>query len=198
VITELAGLGRRALHGEGAVWTTLFALLLADVYFLPVPGALPSRFLSGPLDLGTPAFPARRREAIAEVLAAVRAGEGPDRVRGMHARRCGEALAGAAWDVADADTLAAVADGVGGGGLAAIVERLLVEGFRAAAGLPDLVVLPGDAVEVAGAFPARLPASLVLAEVKGPGDTVRDEQAVWMDRLVSAAVPVELWRVRER
>jgi hypothetical protein len=35
----------------------------------------------------------------------------------------------------------------------------------------------------------------VLAEVKGPGDTLRDAQAVWLDLLLQAGAPAELWTV---
>ena len=43
VCHALARVGRTALHGEGRAFTTLFALLFAETYFLPVYGALPTR-----------------------------------------------------------------------------------------------------------------------------------------------------------
>lgn len=198
VIRRLAAGNRKALHAEGALWTTLFALLFADAYFLPIPGALPVRFLSGPTDLGTPTFRERRRPFIDDVLEAVRAGEAPDRVLAADARHRGSLLAGAAWNLADGPTLARVAEGLGGHALASILEALLQRGWRASAGLPDLVVLPGRPVRLDHAQPASLGPDLLLAEVKGPGDTVRDEQAAWFDHLLRAGAPVELWEVRPR
>lgn len=197
LITALADAGRAAVHGEGALWTTLFALLFADAYFLPVSGALPARLLPGPLDVGTPAFAARREDAVAEVLAAVAAGEAPDRVRVADARWRGVVLAGAAWGRCDGDTLARIAAALGPVALGCVLDRLLREGWSAARGLADLVVLDGPPVTLP-ARPARLAAAARLVEVKGPGDTVRDDQAAWFDRLLAAGVPVELWRVEPR
>jgi hypothetical protein len=198
VCAWLARRGRRALHVEGALWSTLFALLFAEVYFLPIAGALPVPYLPGPLDLGTPAFRARRADAVAEVLDAVSRGEAPERVRRADARWRGTRLARARWHVADGPTLRAIAAGIGPAALRAILERILDRGRRATRGLPDLVVLPGPAARLEGAWPSRLAEGLLLAEVKGPGDQVRDEQAVWHDALLQAQAPLELWEVVAR
>jgi hypothetical protein len=82
--------------------------------------------------------------------------------------------------------------------LAAVLETLLHHGPHATAGLPDLIVWPGPAIGIAGAYPHKLGPGLVLAEVKGPGDAVRDEQLVWHDRLMRAGAAVELWHVGAR
>lgn len=198
VVRWLGEHDRRALHVEGALWTTLFALLFAEAYFLPVPGALPVRFLDGPLDLGTPDFRSRRRDAVDRVLDAVREGDGPPRVRAADARWRGIRLAGAAWDVASGETLVEVAEGLDGPCLAQVLEDLLDRGWSAASGLPDLVVLPGAAVRLDGAHPAKLGPGLLLAEVKGPGDALRDAQAAWLHRLLEAGAAVELWEVGRR
>lgn len=195
VIGLLEAEGRRALHAEGPLWTTLFALLFADAYFLPVPGMLPVRFLAGPLDAGTPSFAPRRPEAVAAVLDAVSAGEAPARVARADARWRDTWLAGAAWSRAGSEDLVAVAEGMGPQGLRAVLEVLLRRGWRASRGLPDLVVLPGAPARLPGALPSRVGDGLLLAEIKGPTDTVRDEQALWFDRLLRAGAPVELWHV---
>ena len=46
-----------------------------------------------------------------------------------------------------------------------------------------------------GLLPSRLPPALVLVEVKGEQDTVRDAQAWWFDVLASAGVRIERWEV---
>ncbi len=187
--------GRRVLHGESAPWTTLFALLLADLYFLPVPGMLPAPWLSGPLDIGRPAFAEQRSEPLARALAAVRAGQAPARLRSAHRRLEGQAVAGAHWWAASLEELDSIAVALGGPALATILERLAVEGWQAARGLPDLVILPGAELRAPGPSAGILPPGLLLAEVKGPGDQVRDAQAAWFHLLLQAGVPVELWRV---
>lgn len=196
VVQALAGEGRRALHAEGGLWTTLYGLLLASAYFLPVPGMLPTRFLSGPLDVGTPGFAPRRREAVSRLQERIRGGEAPEIIATAWARHQGQALAGVSWERAGLEDLQSLVQGLGPEGLSAVLEVLLDQGWRASRGLPDLVLLPGEGVRLTELLPSRLPEGPVLVEVKGPGDQLRDEQIVWMDRLVRAGVSVELWWVR--
>jgi hypothetical protein len=195
VVGLLHSLGRRAIHAENSLWTTLFALFFAEAYFLPVPGALPGRWLAGPLDLGTPAFKARRTASCTGIAAALRAGEGPDRLVFAHEKWTGIHLMGARWDLSSND-LAGVVEGLGPAALADIMGHLLDRGFSAARGLPDLAILPGPPVVFPDALPAKLGPDLTLAEVKGPGDTVRDAQALWFHRLGAAGAPIALWEVR--
>lgn len=198
VRARLERVGRRAARGESSLWVTLFALLLVDDgYFLPVPGALPDTSRAGPIDLGTPAFAAARPDAARRAVERVRDGSAGPWIRRAWARHQGERVAGVRWSI-PIDTLGSVVDALGPTALAAVVTAILAEGWSAAAGLPDLVVLPGPACALDGAFPSRLGPGALLVEVKGPGDTVRPGQAVWFDRLLRAGAPVELWRVRAR
>lgn len=188
--------GRRVLHGEAAPWTTLFALLLHELYFLPVPGMLPVPWLSGPLDIGRPAFAEQRREPLERLLLRIQDGQATAMLRRHHSSLTGCALAGAHWHLASAAELELIATSLGGAALARILSRLATEGWQAARGLPDLVILPGPPVPAPGPNAGTLPPGLLLAEVKGPGDQVRDAQAAWFHLLVEARAPVELWRVR--
>ena len=184
VIDHLAP--RRALHGENALWTTLFGLVFLDLYWMPVHGMLPAPYLSGPLDLGTPAFRENRIAAVtarmAQDLEAV--------VRANHATYEGCIASGVWWGL-DLEVLAGVANAG-----KPILRRLLREGWGASRGLPDLAILSGAAQKVPDLFPSRLTPDLLLVEVKGPNDQVRDEQAVWHDYLVSEGVPLEIWRIK--
>jgi hypothetical protein len=193
VVHALAVLGRRALHAENSPWSTLFALLFRDAFFLPLPGVLPVRGLGGPLDLGSPSFYARRRSLIEERLARVAAGGGPSLLAERDALHRGEALAGADWSL-PAPILREIVEALPGPVLAEVLGRLAREGHTARRGMPDLVVLPGPTTRWEGAFPERLPEALFLAEVKGPGDAVRDDQSLWFDRLLGAGLRVELWQ----
>ena len=195
VCQRLADIGRRAIHGEGRLWRTLFALIFAEAYFLPIPGALPVPCLAGPLDLGTSRFRHARQSTCEHILSAVRAGRAPYLVRSAHSRWSGTRLAWARWDVASLNDLIAVTEGLEGPGLATILEHLLDEGRIAARGLPDLVILPGQSADASDIVPRRISEHLLLAEIKGPGDSIRDVQAVWIHRLLEAGVPVEVWNV---
>lgn len=194
VVRLLADAGREAVHGEGTLWTTLFGLLFAETYFLPVPGMLPARRLSGPLDVGRRAFAGRRAIEVERVRDAIRAGEGPDRIARAAAERGGQALAGVSWSLAAPDVLVRIARDVGPTVLVAVMQRLLDEGWSAASGLPDLVVLAGPEIRVP-AHPSRVLSGALFVEIKGPTDTVRDAQAVWFDRLIAAGARVERWDV---
>lgn len=188
--------GRIALRAEGAPWSTLFALLFAEAYFLPIPGTLPVPLLAGPLDLGTPAFREARTDACAAVLTAVQEGRAADLVAERWASWAGVRLRGARWERTTLEALLAIAAAAPPRGLAVLLDRLLDRGPRASAGLPDLIVLPGPEVRLESAFPRRLAPELTLVEVKGPTDTLRDEQIIWHDTLVRAGWAVEVWWVQ--
>ena len=186
---------RVALHGENQIWTTLFGLLLGELYWLPVPGMLPSPGRSGPRDLGTPAFAEHRAAELGARLQAVRRGE--LRLADRWARWAGRSMRGVRWGLAPVETLEAFASSLGPGAVAAVLERLAREGWAAARGLPDLAILPGEALRI-DAIPARVGAGALLVEVKGPTDSLSDEQKVWLDVLTRAGAPVEVWDLRPR
>lgn len=190
----LAEHGRTALHAEGTLWRHVFALLLAPrCYFEPVPGMLPTRFLDGPLDLGTPGFAERRAEAVAATRALVLAGDAPLLARETHARFGGARLAHARWERTVDEDCALVA-AIGPHLLWTIVQALLDHGPRRASGLPDLLILPGPPIELPRSHPRRLGANALLAELKTPKDTVSDAQRWWLQQLSSKA-HIELWQV---
>jgi hypothetical protein len=192
-IALLAEVGRTAIHAEGALWRHLYGLCLApDAYFVPV-GQLPAHYLSGPLDVGSPAFRERRDRPVAHVLAEVRAGRAAALVRRCHERFAGTRLAGVGWRDLDADL--ALVDAVGPALLHRVLEILLARGWRATAGMPDLLVLPGPEVRLPGAMPGRLAPHTQLAELKTPTDTLSDAQRWWIERL-EPVVPVEVWHIR--
>ncbi|MFZ5480697.1 MAG: VRR-NUC domain-containing protein, partial [Myxococcota bacterium] len=187
VLARVADAGREALHAENWLWTSLYALVFRDLYFLPVPGMLPGPRRSGPLDVGTPGFWTRRREAVERRLAEVRE-------RGPAA--FAEGWQGERLDGLGAPELAvAWSRRVPGATAAAVLTRLVKEGWAAARGLPDLYVLPGPEVRVGEAVPSTIGNDDLLAEVKGPGDDVSDAQRVWHDHLLRSGIRVEIWRV---
>lgn len=192
VVERLAALGRRAVHSEGSAWRTVVTALLADVMFLPVPGALPVPRLSAPLDFGGPAFAARRADALAALNARIQ-GDGAaavftagwERFRGVRVR----GLDGSWPD----DVLAALVAAVPDPAWAALVAARAAG--RSFGGLPDLVVLPGPAVTLPGALPGRLGPHLHAVELKGPTDALRDHQADWLATLSGLGVCAERWEV---
>lgn len=190
--------GRRVLHAEGGLWRTVLGLWLADAMFAPVPGQLPVPRLAAPVDFGTPAFAARRPGRLWDLWDALGRGEAGERARIAWRAHEGCRIAGVDWERPGEEPLFALLDGLSPAVARAILRAFCVQGRRATRGLPDLVVLPGPRVRVPGLFPGRLPEGVVFVEVKGPGDTLRDAQEVWLDRLSSAGASVEVWRVSDQ
>lgn len=194
----IADLGRDAVRAEGGWLRTLFVLLFARVLLHPVAGQLPVPRLSGPLDLGTPGFAARRPSPVFAVLDAIAAGQGPDLVREACARFDGVRLAGRARDLSRPQSWERVAEDLGPQGLRAVLTPVLARGWVAFKGFPDLFVHAGAPVRLPHAHPTKLASPACFVEVKGPGDTLSDAQRVWIDRLLAEGVAVEVWTVRPR
>lgn len=190
VLRLLAAADRRGIHAENWLWTSLYALCFRDLYFLPVPGMLPTARREGPLDVGTPGFYARRRDHVETRLRAI-AAEGPARfVDGW----MGERLAGLGAGEIVRDLCASIAPNTA----AVILGRLAREGWAAARGMPDLYIFSGPKIRIADALPSRVDDRDHLVEIKGPGDALRDEQRVWHAHLLAEGIPVELWEVAGR
>lgn len=176
---------RGAVHAENELWTTLYALCLSDLYWLPVPGMLPAPRRDGPVDVGTPGFAERRRDAVRARLTAVE----DLGTAVFSARWQGERLAGLSPDMVP--VVASIPAGVA----RVVLERLLAEGWSAARGLPDLWIPPGAAVRQQDILPAVIGEAPLLVEVKGPGDAVQDSQQAWFNVFGEAGIQQELWHV---
>ncbi len=192
VVGALAAVGRAAFHGEGGPWRTVVSLLLSELYFLPVDGALPVPRLAGPLDLGTAAFADRRAAPLASLVERLRRDGAPTLLAEARARHDGVRLAGVDPSIPGhvLSALAAALPGEVWAGLVALRAR-----GRSFGGMPDLVVLPGPEAALPDAHPRRLPTGLLAVEVKGPTDALRDHQADWFDTLARLGVAVEQWEV---
>lgn len=186
--------GREGIFAENGLWSALFGLLMAEHLFAPVPGALPVPRLTAPLDLGTPAFRARRPE-VEVTLGAIASGEAPELLAIAQEQFARKRLAGSWSQRLSDDALVAAARALPGVALAEVCRRLCDQGLRAARGFPDLLILPGASVRLPGAFPSKLGEDGLLVEVKGPGDTLRDGQVAWLHELVAFGAAVEVWRI---
>lgn len=195
VAAALVAAGRRVVHTENAPWTSLFALLLWDVLFAPVHGMLPGPGMHRPLDLGLPGFAARRSTELEAALAPLSAGHGPAALDAALEAHGGEAIAGLRWHAGLPTELRALVRALPGPALAGILRAYADHWRDARAGMPDLLLLPGAACRVEGAFPGRIPEDTVFIEVKGPTDSLRDGQRIWLDRLQALGLRAELWTI---
>ncbi|MFT5685379.1 MAG: hypothetical protein ACI8RZ_006330 [Myxococcota bacterium] len=196
VCTLLAGLGRRALFGEAAPWSTLFSLLFYDAIFAPIPGMLPTPLMMQPLDISTPQFAVRRKPWMDPIFAAIEAGEAPRLLAEAMVRLDGVSLPGARFDRLPPEELTLLTAAIDGTTLSGILRCFAEDRRHAGRGLPDLCVLPGPEVRLPNAIPSRLPDRLILAELKGPTDSIRDSQRVWLARLCDLGVIAEVWKIK--
>jgi len=197
VSAVLHAAGRRVVRAEGGLLRALFVHLFHEALLAPVPGQLPVPRLPGPLDLGQPGFAARRPAWVFAGLDAIAAGQAPERIRAAVELHEGVRLGGVLVEPESAEVLVQTALALGPDGLRVLLGPLLAQGFRQTRGLPDLLLLDGPQVRLDGAHPRRVPAGGRWIEVKGPGDTLSDEQRVWLDRFARAGVPAEVWDVVE-
>jgi hypothetical protein len=189
VVAQLQAQGRLALHGESAPWTTLFSLLFHSALFAPIPGMLPSPMMAAPLDLRTTGFATRRPAIVAETLSRIRAGDAPQMILEVARIHLGEAIDGVHWGLLSVGELCSLAAEIGAAGLGRMMHHFVQDPRRAWSGMPDLLILPGQS--------PGLPSGLLLAEIKSPGDQLRDNQRCWHHELLQAGLPVEVWRVED-
>jgi Fanconi-associated nuclease 1 len=195
VAERLRAAGRAVVRGEAGLLTRVVVCLLGEALWLPVEGAFPVPGLAGPLDFGRPGFADRRRETLTILREAVLAGRARDLVRQTCGRLGGCSVTGWGTVPADPSELEQIVACFQPSVQWLLVETFLQEGWAALPGFPDLLVLDGPACILSECFPSRWPAGGRLIEVKGPGDSVRDGQKIWFDRLLQAGVPVELVEV---
>ena len=186
--------GRTVIPSENLLWTTLFGILLRDAVFAPVAGMLPGAMQSAPLDFGLPEFATRRTALLNRALDEIRVDHGLARLQHALDHHYGEAIRGVSWERWTDHELRQILEGLGGPLVAFVLAALASGASRS--GLPDLVVLTGSPIRVSGLFPGSLPKGPLFIEVKGPGDSLRDGQRVWLHRFATGGVAAEVWDIR--
>lgn len=177
----------KGYHCEGGIITMLFALLMWDILFAPLPGVFETPYQRQPLDLSEDSFAIVRgpliRQRLSDIeetggLAFIRQTDERERVKRTWAVGC-------RWDDYPLEDLVEIAQCMGGKALAVICQMLSEEWEKITAGLPDLCVWH------AGEGRVR------FCEVKGPGDRLSDKQKLWIDILLRAGLEVEVSLVQE-
>ncbi|KAJ7782652.1 VRR-NUC domain-containing protein [Mycena metata] len=172
--------GFKGFHSETQILTTVFGLLFWDIIFAPVPGAFETPWQRGPLDLMDDSFYYARQDRIEARLAEIKAGEARSILEGNddEYREDDTCCIGVSWEMCGRDDLVEIVECLGGDALASIC-RLFCEDYRGRnSGVPDLVIWNPDTKECK------------FVEVKGPGDTLHENQRLWSDALLTAGCPV--------
>ena len=172
--------GDTAWYVENGLFPGLFGLAFWDIIFSSRKGAFYNPFQRGPADLFTPTF----RDSVGPVIRArfrelEDAGRFRDRVLDTFASRQSFANHFVHWPVLTEALLLTVFERIPVAHVLAVFSRLLRDLRSNRSGFPDLVVFPA-----AGGYR--------LAEVKGPGDTLQDNQKRWLRYFRQAQVPAEV------
>ncbi|KAL0946548.1 hypothetical protein HGRIS_012753 [Hohenbuehelia grisea] len=186
-LQEYQAHGFKGFHSETSILTTLFGLLFWDIIFANIPGAFETPYQTAPLDLGDEIFYYARKDLIEVRLKEIRNGwaksivEKHDTAHREKATWC----VGVRWDFCERDDLLEITECLGGETLA-VICRLFCESYNErSSGVPDLVVWNAE------------DKICKFVEVKGPGDTERENQKLWMNCLLNAGTEVEVCRVHE-
>ncbi|KAF7296102.1 Fanconi-associated nuclease [Mycena kentingensis (nom. inval.)] len=187
-IEHYAEEGFKGLHSETNILTTMFGLLFWDIIFAPVPGAFETPWQMGPLDLAEESFLFSREKLIKARLDEIRAGEARRIVEANDTRyrENKTCCVGVNWDMCGREDLLEIVECFGGDVLAAIC-RLFCEDYAGRnSGVPDLIIWHPETKEFR------------FVEVKGPGDTLGENQKLWCHALMAAGCKVELCHVMDK
>lgn len=212
------------LHCEGRIIATLFAMLFWDIIFKHIPGAFETPYQAAPLDIAEDTFYHARRDVADARLKEIREGRAAEillRTWDEHAERKTFCV-GLKWDLCTREdwveilevglgwpvlngmsSLMGVLQGFEPKGLEVVCQTLLEDYVNRTAGMPDLFLW----------HPEKKKCKFV--EVKGPGDTLQENQKVcslypmfyawklilscqlWIDVLLQARLEVEVCHVSD-
>ncbi|MNF49179.1 VRR-NUC domain protein [compost metagenome] len=169
---------------ENSLVCSLFGLLCWPAIFAPLPGAFCHPFQSGPLDLLSPDFQARRAELFGACLAQLDSDAYKRTIRQTYAAKHGIQSPFVFWAALDQELLEQALDCLPAAHLRAWFERLLGDIRANRAGMPDLIQF----------WPAQQRYRMI--EVKGPGDRLQDNQRRWLAFCAEHGMPVDVCYVQ--
>lgn len=171
---------RVAEYVENRLMNTLFGLLFWEEIYAPVPGAFHHPFQSVPADMYSPLFAIRRSQAIAEKFALLRRADITQRLSDAYHRYSHFQCHWINTRYVDLDILRDAVTIIPRDDLLHIFERILFDPKENRSGFPDLITL-GDA-----------PGDYCLMEVKGPGDSLQNNQKRWLGFFAEAGIPAKV------
>jgi len=169
----------QCFYCENSLMTALFGLTFWEAIFAPVAGAFFNRYQRGPQDLFSRDFYPARRQQLDTLLASIVLPDWPAQVRARFAdkQRINNYLVD--WKNVSEDLLSLAMNRIPRAHLSAIFRRMLLDLKRHRSGFPDLILFPRD-----GGYR--------LIEVKGPGDTLQQNQKRWLAWFDSRQIPAEV------
>ncbi|KAI6166832.1 hypothetical protein EDD17DRAFT_1752182 [Pisolithus thermaeus] len=158
--------GYKGVHCETRMITLIFGLLFWDIIFAPIPGVFETPYQAAPLDIAEDSFFYSRQGLMEKRLSEIKGGAAVNIIRRVDAmHRTSETwCVGVQWDLVSSGDVLDIVTCIGGGALS-VMCRVLCEDYAARqSGGPDLFLWNAE---------QRL---CKFVEVKGPGDTLRENQ----------------------
>jgi hypothetical protein len=168
---------------ENCLLTSLFGLLCWEAVFAPLPGAFFHPFQTGPADLYTPQFRARRASRFDALLDLLDRGEHATVIRRNYRAKAGICSPFVRWGRLRPQLLDLALECIPAAHLRLWFDRLLENPRENSTGMPDLIQF----------WPAE--GRYRLVEVKAPGDRLQHNQHRWMTFFARHLMPAALCKV---
>jgi hypothetical protein len=173
----------RCFYVENGLYNALFGLTFWPAIYASVPAAFVNAFQLAPKDLFDREFCNRRTQLI-ESLRAIAADplESVRHIREIYLQKQGIDNYFVNWALVDEELLQLALTHIPAAHRAAVFDRMLQDLRNRCSGFPDLIVFGSDGYR--------------LIEVKGPGDTLQDNQRAWMRFFAQQGIAHEVMHVR--
>ncbi|WP_439888648.1 VRR-NUC domain-containing protein [Pseudomonas sp. MBLB4123] len=169
---------------ENSLICSLFGLLCWEAIFAPLPGAFFHPFQSGPADLLSPDFYARRAALFAACLQRLDSDAYQEHIRALYRAKFGTQSPFVYWGMLGEELLEQALACIPAAHLKLCCQRLLRDIRANRAGMPDLIQFyPGEQ-------------RYRMIEVKGPGDRLQDNQKRWLAFCAEQGLPIEVCYVQ--
>ena len=179
---------KEGFHCEGTLVSTLFAILCWDIIFCDIENVFYNKYQCHPLDFWSAEFFERRKEKFQEHFATLKAlseDSMDDLIAEAWSKHREYGCVGLSWELfTDVNQCQRCVACITPAPLVSVFEVFVKDTRLKRSGLPDLSIWN---------FEER---KFVMVEVKGPGDSLRNNQKVWLSFLDQAGVRAEVCYVK--
>ncbi len=174
--------GDSALYLENSLFCGLFGLWFWEIIFAPVKDAFFNPFQRAPRDLNSPEFYSKRKTVLEDRLEALHQSDWQQQMKKAAQTKRGLANVFVNWDYLSDEIIDLLLQRIPPHHLKAVFGRMIKAPGLYRNGFPDLIVMP----EQGGYY---------LLEVKGPGDTLQNNQIHWFKLFAQHTIPAKLAKV---
>lgn len=165
---------------ENSLMNALFGLAFWEQIFAPVPGAFHHAYQSGPSDMYEPRFREVREDILDARFGELASADLTQELLAAFHRYHGYQCRWLDWRYLDAQLLEYTLNVIPREHLLAVLQRILFDPRENRGGFPDLIALGHERGDYC------------MIEVKGPGDTLQDNQKRWLRFFQAKGIPARV------